>query len=115
MTEPDTTIERRREPRLRTLLTGIIALDHNSTFDCVIRSLSAHGARIAIADAHRLPETFDLVIPHHRQTHRAALLWRHGEQAGLVLSDSDRPPSKPKLTKRQQQRLRERELARGLM
>lgn len=90
MTEPVTYPEtdRRREPRLKTLLGGIIKFDdHVSTMDCTIRSLSAYGGRIELSEAFRIPDAFDLAVPHHDQTHRAEVMWRRGDRAGLALSD----------------------------
>jgi hypothetical protein len=82
-------VDRRREPRLKTLLGGIIKFDdHVSTMDCTIRSLSAYGARVVLSEAFRIPDAFDLAVPHHDQVHRAEVAWRRGECAGLVLSDA---------------------------
>ena len=80
--------DRRRAPRLRSLLTGTIAFDdNNSTMDCTVRNISAWGAKIVLPDAFRVPDDFNLVVPHHDQTHRAKVIWRKGESAGLALSD----------------------------
>jgi hypothetical protein len=80
--------ERRRAPRLRTLLGGRLVFDDGvSTMDCTVRNLSAWGARIVLADAFRLPRSFRLVVPHHHQTHRATIVWRKGDVAGVALSD----------------------------
>jgi hypothetical protein len=88
-------VERRREPRLRSLLAGMIAYeDDKSTFDCVIRSISAHGARVEMAEVFRLPEEFNLNVPHHAAVHHAVLIWRQGERAGLALSDITDQPRK---------------------
>ena len=81
-------IEQRRAPRLKTLLSGIIQFDdHKSTMDCTVRSLSAYGGRIVLSEAFRVPDAFNLVIPHHDQMHRAKVIWRRGDSAGLALSD----------------------------
>jgi PilZ domain len=80
--------DRRKAPRLRSLLSGsIIFDDRNSTLDCVVRNISAWGAKIVLPDAHHVPEAFDLLIPHHAETHRAKVIWRKGENIGLALSD----------------------------
>jgi hypothetical protein len=86
---PQTAIaDRRRAPRLRCLLSGMIVHDDGtSTMDCLVRNISAWGARIAVGDAFRLPEDFNLVVPHHAQTHRARIIWRKGDAAGLALAD----------------------------
>ena len=91
--------DRRRAPRLRCLLSGmIIQDDRNSTMDCLVRNISAWGARIAVGDAFRLPESFNLLVPHHAQTHRARVVWRKGDTAGLALSDlhEEETPASPR-------------------
>jgi hypothetical protein len=79
--------ERRREPRIRSLLSGRILHDgRRCTLDCTIRNLSPHGAMVALPEAFRMPESFDLAIPHRDDAHHAVLVWRRGESAGLALS-----------------------------
>jgi hypothetical protein len=79
--------DRRREPRLRSLLTGIIIFDNKCTMDCTVRNISAYGAKVILSDAFRLPEKCNLRIPHHDTTHRAVIVWRKGDAAGFALSD----------------------------
>jgi PilZ domain len=94
--------DRRRAPRLKSLLTGTIVFDdRNSTMDCTVRNISAWGAKVALPDAFRVPEEFNLVIPHHDQTHRAKVIWRKGESAGLALSDVEEHESQRRLTPRE--------------
>ena len=106
-------VERRRVPRLRSLLTGTIVFDDNkATFDCTVRSISAYGARVELPDAFRLPEEFNLVIPHHNQVHHANVVWRRGERAGLALSDAeDGALDRNRPTAREQRRIRKRAMA----
>lgn len=107
-------IEQRRVPRLKTLLSGIIQFDdHKSTMDCTVRSLSAFGARIQLSEAFRIPDAFDLAIPHHDQVHRAKVVWRKGECAGLALSDVEekpRPVPHRHMTPRQMRRAHQKEM-----
>lgn len=112
-TTPDA--EHRREPRLRTLLSGSIMFDdHRCTMDCAVRNLSAHGAKVVLPDAYRIPQSFELAIPHHDQVHRAEVAWRKGDAAGLVLADAAQARGRrPRLTPRQSERARLKELARG--
>jgi PilZ domain len=94
--------DRRKAPRLRSLLSGTIVFDdHNSTMDCTVRNVSAWGAKIMLPDAFRVPDEFNLVIPHHDQTHRAKVIWRKGESAGLALSDVEEHEERHKLTPRE--------------
>ena len=75
--------DRRSERRLRSLLTGTIVFDNKCTMDCTVRNISAFGARVVLADAFRLPDTFNLRIPHHDQTHRARTDLAEGRCGGL--------------------------------
>jgi hypothetical protein len=110
-------VEQRRVPRLKTLLGGIIEFDdRKSTMDCTVRSLSAYGARIVLSEAFRVPDAFDLSIPHHDQVHRAKVIWRKGDCAGLALSDlaeHEEPPARH-MTPRQMRRAHEKEMADAL-
>lgn len=104
--------DRRREPRLRSLLTGTIVFDNKCTMDCTVRNISAYGARVVMADTYRLPQEFNLRIPHHDQTHRAKVIWRKGETAGFELSDVQEIAHQPRhrLTRREAARRHRKEL-----
>jgi len=119
MTESATwpAVERRRVPRLRTLLGGIILFDdRNSTMDCTVRSLSAFGAKVVLADAFRLPNAFNLSIPHHNDIHRAEVIWRRGDCAGLALSDvpEEDMPHRHHMTPREKKRAHDKEMVSSL-
>ena len=93
--------DRRKAPRLRSLFSGTIVFDdHNSTMDCTVRNVSAW-AQDHAAQSFRVPDEFNLVIPHHDQTHRAKVIWRKGESAGLALSDVEEHEERHKLTPRE--------------
>jgi hypothetical protein len=96
--------ERRRKPRLRSLLSGAIVFDDKCTMDCTVRNISAYGAKVVLADAFRLPQAFTLRIPHHDQAHRATVVWRKGDAAGLALADvqDTARPARPRMTRREQ-------------
>lgn len=105
--------ERRLAPRLKTLLTGILIFDDTgATMDCLVRNISAYGAKIVLADAFRLPEQFNLRIPHHDQTHRARVVWLRGDVAGLALSDVEEPAQRGRhrMTRREMQRAHQKEM-----
>ena len=109
---PEHVPDRRREPRLRCLLSGTIVFENLCTMDCTVRNISAWGAKVVLADAFRLPEEFNLRIPHHDQTHRARVIWRKGDAAGFALTDVEataRPP-RHRLTRRESERLHRKEL-----
>ena len=105
--------ERRRVPRLRSLLSGILVFDDNtSTMDCAVRNISAYGARVVLADAFRVPDSFNLKIPHHDQTHRATVIWRKGDAAGLELADVEAIAHRQRhhMTRRELKQAHQREL-----
>lgn len=107
------TAERRVAPRLKTLLTGILIFDDTgATMDCVVRNISAYGARIVLADAFRLSDEFNLRVPHHDQTHRARIVWRRGDVAGLALSDVEQQAhrGRHRMTRREMQRAHQKEM-----
>ncbi len=55
----------RQADRLRCLLPAKIVFNNRcSTFDCLIRNISASGAKIEIATAASLPARFELEVPH---------------------------------------------------
>ncbi len=104
--------ERRRKPRLRSLLTGAIVFDDKCTMDCTVRNISAYGAKVVLADAFRLPQAFTLRIPHHDQAHRATVVWRKGDAAGLALSDvqDTAHPERHRTTQRELMRAHQKEM-----
>jgi len=105
--------DRRLAPRLKTLLTRILVSDQNgTTMDCVVRNISAYGAKVVIADAFRLPDEFNLKVPHHDQTHRAKVIWRRGDDAGLALSDAEDAVHHEhrRMTQREMKRAHQREM-----
>ncbi|KMO40613.1 hypothetical protein VP06_02610 [Methylobacterium aquaticum] len=51
---------------------------------CVVRDLSATGAKINLSRRHMLPDRIWIVIPQMDVTRRAKLVWRNGEFAGIA-------------------------------
>ncbi|WP_093570205.1 PilZ domain-containing protein [Methylobacterium sp. 174MFSha1.1] len=86
--------ELRRETRLRTFLKGRIVFNNgNSTMDCLIRDLSASGARLMLSQTATLPDGFDLIIPAKDRTHRATLRWRKADSIGVTFAEEAARPS----------------------
>ena len=76
--------ERRPVPRKRVLLGGMATYDHGSySLKCQIRDLNEKGARITVSSRQALPEELYLIIMRDHLVHKARLIWRKGEQAGL--------------------------------
>jgi hypothetical protein len=65
-----------------------------------------------LADAFRLPDSFNLRVPHHDQTHRAKVVWRKGDAAGLALTDVEETQHREhkRLTARAAKRLHQKEM-----
>ncbi|SEF67438.1 PilZ domain-containing protein [Bosea lathyri] len=79
------TIERRKTPRLRSLLGGRVSFNQQrSTLDCLVRNISDDGALLLISDSIALPIAFDLTIPQRQRSYPARLRWRDGERIGIV-------------------------------
>lgn len=77
--------EHRRELRQRVFLKGRIMYNNGaSSLDCLVRDLSASGARLALSETTTLPEVFDLYIPQKDKTYRATLRWRREDGVGVV-------------------------------
>ncbi|KQO72450.1 pilus assembly protein PilZ [Methylobacterium sp. Leaf111] len=88
--------EHRRESRLRTFLKGRIIFNKGaSTMDCLVRDLSASGARLALTETSTLPESFDLYIPQKDRTYRATLCWRRADGIGITFVDEAAPAPVP--------------------
>ncbi len=80
--------ERRRSERAKSLLKAKIVFNNRMTsYDCVIKNISTHGAKIAVDQSLIIPSEFELVIPIKGKTHRARLRWRDAEGMGVEFVD----------------------------
>jgi hypothetical protein len=83
--------ERRAAFRRTCLLSGTIRFaTRTSTMTCRIRNLSETGTRLRVANAYWLPDRFELEIMHHDIRVPAKVIWRNGEEVGVVFT-SNRP------------------------
>lgn len=79
--------EHRSETRQRVFLKGRIIFNNGaSSMDCLVRELSASGARLALSESSTLPEMFDLYIPQKDRTYRSALRWRRAGSVGITFA-----------------------------
>ncbi len=84
-------IERRREPRLKSLLGGRISFSRRqSTMDCMVRNIGPHGALVVFPHTSLTPTEFTLHIPHRGEAHSARVIWRRHDRAGVTLSDKEK-------------------------
>ncbi len=80
----DRDANRRIEHRERVLRRGRIILgDGFSTIDCVIRDISAHGARFTVHEGIAIPRTLSLTILDTGRTHPAVRRWQRGPSIGV--------------------------------
>ena len=82
--------ERRRAPRLRTLLGG--KLVHSGglfSMNCVVRNLSDTGARISLPPSAGAPDTFDLIDLKHGVAFACRVVWRQYPLVGVAFEGRD--------------------------
>lgn len=79
-----TFVERRRLPRRKTLKTAYIAYRTlGTTIDCVVKNLSAGGARLDVESAHGIPDAFDLILKTESRQHVCKIVWRDEYRIGV--------------------------------
>lgn len=78
-------IERRKTPRLRTLLGARACFNQrNATLDCVVRNFSEDGALLVVSDAVALPSAFEIDIAQRQRSYAARVRWREGSRVGVA-------------------------------
>src|ERR1700761_3430428 len=81
--------ERRNSRRSKSFLRGFVYVSRKrGALACLIRALSAKGARIIFSDTVTLPEHVDLYIPQRDQTLRARVQWRRNDEIGLAFPEA---------------------------
>jgi len=82
--------ERRHAGRRKSFLRGLVYFDNkHGALSCLVRDLSDEGARIIFSENITVPETFDLHILQRKQTLRARVTWRRGDEIGLGFPGAD--------------------------
>ncbi|WP_062210926.1 PilZ domain-containing protein [Aureimonas sp. AU12] len=98
--QPATTDDERRvAPRTRTLKRAKILFNNRfSTFDCIVRNISATGALLTIDPAAPLPKVFEIKIGDDEALRPAKLVYRRELFAGIhfldVPQESEPSPSR---------------------
>jgi hypothetical protein len=82
--------EHRRSPRKRTLKEARVVLTDRTTMDCLVRDMSAQGARLAFGAPVTLPTTFSLLMVASEKLIPAELLWQRGLLAGIAFTGPER-------------------------
>jgi hypothetical protein len=76
--------DKRRTRRQRVLKDGrIITFDNQSIVNCVVRDLSATGARLKCGDQIAVPSEFRLQVGNERAMRPARAVWRRGNDIGI--------------------------------
>lgn len=84
----------RSAERIRSFLRAQIIFNNRmSTIDCIIKNISATGARIALNDTLAVPTEFDLYIPQKGRGHHARLVWRDKDSIGVEFTDAQVAPT----------------------
>lgn len=86
-------VEHRKAPRQKSLLQGRVYFNNRrSSIDCIVRDISATGAKLTFSSAVETPAVVELYIPNKDETRPARIVWRRGEDVGLTFisaSESD--------------------------
>ncbi|MBV1697799.1 MAG: PilZ domain-containing protein [Hyphomicrobiales bacterium] len=76
--------ERRALARHKTLFKGRIYFNNRlSSMDCIVRDVTAEGARLECSENVTLPEVFELYLANKDEYFRARVIWRRGSQLGI--------------------------------
>jgi hypothetical protein len=85
--------ERRNSRRAKSFLSGFVYVSkRRGALACLVRDLSAKGARIIFSDTVTLPDVVDLYIPQREQTLRARVQWRRDDEIGLGFTEAESAP-----------------------
>lgn len=80
--------ERRTAPRMRVLKRAKLIFNGGfSTFDCIVRNISATGALLTIDDSVQLPKEFRIRIGEEQAIRPAELIYRRSMFAGIRFLD----------------------------
>ena len=88
-------MERRREPRIRTLKAArILFNDHRSAITCTVRNLSAGGACLAVASMVGIPKQFDMIIDSDsdKSIRPCRVVWHGDAKLGVQFAQADAAP-----------------------
>jgi hypothetical protein len=88
--------ERRTASRQRSFLRGRMFFNNRtSSIDCLIRDVSATGAKLVFSETAAIPDVVDLYLPQKDQWLRAHVQWRSGGEIGVAFETAAAAPSAP--------------------
>ncbi|MBX3570214.1 MAG: PilZ domain-containing protein [Rhizobiaceae bacterium] len=77
--------DRRTGDRRRVLKGGRLSFNNGfGAFECVVRNLSARGARLSFGDTSAVPNAFDLLITGEDKARSATVRWREMTAIGVA-------------------------------
>lgn len=78
------TVERRRTHRQRVLKGAVIVFGGlGRVFDCQVRDLSEHGAKLSLASTVGVPDEFELLLTGNARIAPAKVVWRNDRALGV--------------------------------
>lgn len=77
------------------MIPATIVCPDGATHPCMIRDMSATGAKLAVSRRHRLPAELTLAIPGQAVAYPVARQWQRGDFAGVVLTLAEPDAEKP--------------------
>jgi|HubBroStandDraft_6_1064221.scaffolds.fasta_scaffold465326_2 hypothetical protein len=75
--------ERRRFPRTRCFKGARIVASGHDVVTCIVRNVSAEGARLQLAGIVALPDEFDLCFDSGRRVRQCRMMWRNESDVGI--------------------------------
>ena len=76
--------ERRTEQRRRVLKGAVLSFNNGySSFECVLRNVSEHGAKLSLGETFGLPTKFSLAISGEAHARVARVRWRRQTEIGI--------------------------------
>jgi hypothetical protein len=75
--------ERRRFPRTKCFKGAKIVASGHPAISCIVRNVSAEGARIQFTGIVALPDSFDLCFDSGRTVRQCRMMWRTTNDAGI--------------------------------
>jgi hypothetical protein len=86
--------ERRNTRRQKSFLRGFVYFDkRRGVMTCLVRDLSADGARVIFSSAVTIPDVVNLHIPQREKTVRARVQWRRGDEIGFAFAEEETVPT----------------------
>jgi hypothetical protein len=86
---PPPPADRRAKPRKKVLFAGVIVYgEGHFAINCRFRDLTETSARVVLPANQNLPEEFYLINMKDQAAHKARLVWRKKDEAGIALEDS---------------------------